>query len=76
MNIGADAAGALDKMMGILRCTAFEDHFNPPEHLAGTPGICHPALGYFDLYAEVSFNSGDRIYDDSFTHSVYFLPFS
>jgi len=34
VGVGSDAAGALNKMIGIPGVTPLQDQFDPPEHLA------------------------------------------
>jgi hypothetical protein len=69
MNIGADTAGALDKMVGIPGIAPLEHHLDAPEHLSGTPGIRHLAVCHFHLYSKVPLYSGNGINNDSFTHN-------
>ena len=70
MDVRSDAAGSRDKMLGVAWITPLEDHLNPPEHLPGTPGIDDLASGHLDFDPKVTFDSGDWINDDSFTHMI------
>jgi hypothetical protein len=70
MGVRSDAAGALYKMMGIPGIASLKDQLDPPEHLTGTPGVNHLAAGDLDLNSEVTFDSGDRIYRNSFCHMI------
>ncbi len=49
MCVSSDAAGALDKMVGVAGVTPLQDKFNTPEHLPRAPGIDNPiAWSYID----------------------------
>ncbi len=39
MCVSSDAAGALDKMVGIAGIASLKDKFNPSEHLPRAPGV-------------------------------------
>ena len=61
MGVRSDAAGALDKMVGVPWVSALQNKLDAPEHLARAPGIDNLASGHLDFYPEVAFNSGDVI---------------
>ena len=70
MCVRSDAAGALDKMMGIPWVAALQDKLYPSEHLSRTPGIFYFTTLDFDFDAKVAFYSGNRIYCNSFSHII------
>jgi hypothetical protein len=53
-------------MMCIPGITPLQNQLDPPEHLAGAPGIDDFSAGYFDLDPEMAFDSSDRVYQNSF----------
>jgi hypothetical protein len=55
-------------MMGVTRVTALQDNFNPAEHLAGTPGIDNFTAGHLHFDAKVTFDSGNRVDNNSLSH--------
>ena len=71
MHQGADAADPLGKGPGIPRITATQNNFDPP-HLRSRADRLHHILVRinFDLDAQMSFNAGDRIDDDTLAHGV------
>ena len=70
----SDTTDALRKRPSLPRITSFQDRFNASEHRAGCPRICHEAIFYLDFYPQMSFDAGDWINYDSFTHDSF--PFS
>ena len=70
MGRGADAAHAADEGPRIARIAAFQDGFDAAYHGAGTEGIRNDSIVYFNFDPQVTFNSGDGIYNDSFSHDV------
>jgi hypothetical protein len=68
VDIGANATGALHKVMGIARISADEHHFDSPEHLAGAPGVRDLSPLDFHLDSQMTFYPGDGIYRDSLAH--------
>ena len=70
MGVRSDAARTLDKMMGIAGISALQDHFDPPEHLPGTPCVFDLAPLYFNFDSKMSFDSCNRIDGYSFSHMI------
>jgi hypothetical protein len=68
MGVCSNAAGTLDEMMGIPGVPALKDHFDAAEHLPGAPGIDHLTARDLHLDAKMTFDSGNRIDRDSFSH--------
>jgi hypothetical protein len=63
-------------MMSILGVTPLKDHFDPSEHLPGTPGIFDFSVFYFNLDSKVSLDSGNWIDGYAITHIVQSPYFS
>jgi len=57
-------------MLGITGISALQDHFDPPEHLPGTPGVFNLASLYFNFDSKMSFDSRNRIDGYSFSHMI------
>ncbi len=62
MHGGANTAYAAYKCPRIARIAAAKNFFNQANHGAGAVGFFNLSVFYFRLNAEVSFNTGYRIY--------------
>jgi hypothetical protein len=63
MRDGANAADALGNVVGIGGLAALHDHFHAAEESTGNPRIGDDATLDFALNAEVTLDSGKRVYD-------------
>jgi hypothetical protein len=70
MDVRSDPAGSCDEVLRIAWIPPLKDQLDPPKHLPGAPGIDNFSTGHLDFDPEVTFDSGDRINDDSFTHMI------
>ena len=61
--------------MGIPGVAPLQNDLDTPPHGARAPGIGDLATVYLGLDAQVPFDTGDRIYDDSFCHDYSSLAF-
>ena len=61
MDVGAHAAGALGKMLGVAGIAALEDDFQSAEELRGAPGVFDFSVFNFDHDPQVAFDAGDGI---------------
>jgi hypothetical protein len=68
MGVRSDAAGALHKMMRILRVAPLENQFNAAKHLARTPCIDNFTAGHFHLDAKMALEPGNWIDYDTLAH--------
>jgi hypothetical protein len=68
MNVRSDPARALHEMVSVPGIPSLQDDFDPPEHLAGTPGVDNLATRYLNLDAKVAFYSGNRVDYNSLGH--------
>ena len=62
VSIGADAAGALGKMLGIARVAAFKDGFNAAEEGGAAAGLFDHAAFDFHFNTQMAFDAGQRIH--------------
>ena len=64
VRVSADAAGTLGEVLSIAGIASLEDHFKAAEKRAAAADVFHFALFNFNLDAEVTFNTGQRINND------------
>jgi hypothetical protein len=70
MNGSSDPADPLGKNPGIPGITALENNFYAAPHLPGRPGIDHFAVVDLTLNFQMTFNPGNGVDDDSFSHLI------
>ena len=58
---------------GITGITALQDLFDQPYHSAGAVSICYFSSFNIGFYAQMTFNSGDRVNNYSRTHFFWFV---
>ena len=76
MRGGAHAAHATYKGPGVAGVAPFQYGFNAANHGACTEGIRNLTIIHFNFNPQVSFNPGDGIYNDSFSHGYNTLGVS